>query len=110
MGVPFYGHVYKAVGISNNGLHQTYSGSASISYANLATNYLNLAAFQRYFHEEAMVPWLFDGSTFITYENEQSMTRKAQYVKQNQLGGIMIWELSQDPNHILLNALYHAVN
>jgi chitinase len=109
MGVPFYGYIFKAVENVNNGLYQTYSGSSSISYANIAGNYLNTPGYTRYFHTEAMVPWLFNGINFITYEDEQSMSLKAQYIKTKGLGGAMIWELSQDPNAVLLNALYHGL-
>jgi chitinase len=56
-----------------------------------------------------MVPWLFNGSTFITYEDPESMGRKAEYIKSKGLGGAMIWELSQDPNRVLLNALYNGL-
>lgn len=109
MGVPFYGYLYKAVADVNHGLYQTYSGSASISYANIAVNYLNSPGYVRYFHFESMVPWLFNGSTFISYEDEASIQMKAQYSKSKGLGGTMIWELSQDPNGVLLNALYNAL-
>lgn len=109
MGVPFYGYIYKSVPNINLGLYQTYSGGASISYANIAANYLNKPEFKRYFHGEALVPWLFDGSTFISYEDEQSIAAKARYIKEKGLGGAMIWEISQDPNRVLLNALFQSL-
>ncbi|MBH1940597.1 fibronectin type III domain-containing protein [Mobilitalea sibirica] len=109
MGVPFYGYIYKSVSNQNDGLYQTYSGSASINYANIAANYLNAPGFVRYYHQESMVPWLFDGSTFITYDDEQSIGLKAEYINTKGLGGAMIWELSQDPNRVLLNALYNGL-
>lgn len=109
MGVPFYGYIYKAVTNTNYGLYQTYSGASSISYANIAANYLNASGYVRHFHTQSLVPWLFNGSTFITYEDEQSIGYKAQYVKSKGLGGAMIWELSQDPNKVLLNALYNGL-
>ncbi len=109
MGVPFYGYIFKAVANINHGLYQTYSGSASISYANIAANYLKDPTFIRYYHAESMVPWLFNGSTFITYEDEQSMTLKAQYIVNKGLAGAMIWELSQDPDRVLLSALYNGL-
>lgn len=109
MGVPFYGYIYKAVTNANKGLYQTYSGGSSISYASVAANYLNTSGYVRYFHSQSLVPWLFNGSTFITYEDEQSMGYKAGYIKDKGLGGAMIWELSQDPNRILLNALYNGL-
>ena len=108
-GVPFYGYRYTAVNNTNNGLYQTYSGGASIGYAGIAANYLDAPGFTRYFHQQSMVPWLFNGSTFISYDDEQSMGLKAQYIKNKNLGGVAIWELSQDPNKVLLGALYNGL-
>jgi chitinase len=43
----------------------------------------------------------------ITYEDPQSLGVKADYVRSNNLGGVMIWHLSaDDAQHALLNALY----
>ncbi|MDF2485277.1 MAG: glycoside hydrolase family 18 [Herbinix sp.] len=109
MGVPFYGYLYKAVGNSNNGLYQTYSGAASISYANIAANYLNAPGYVRFFHNVSKIPWLFNGTNFISYEDAESMGLKASYIKSKDLGGAMIWELSQDPNEVLLSALYQGL-
>ncbi|MFU0828123.1 MAG: hypothetical protein ACFWTJ_11490 [Lachnoclostridium sp.] len=110
MGVPFYGHIYKAVTNANNGLNQAYSGGSSISYANIEANYLNAVGFQRFFHDTARVPWLFNGTAFITYDDEQSMAEKAVYIKEKGLNGAMIWELSQDSRGKLLNTLYQELN
>jgi chitinase len=109
MGVPFYGYIYKAVTNTNNGLYQTYSGASSISYANIAANYLNTPGYIRYFHGESKVPWLFNGTNFISYDDEESMRYKASYIANKGLGGAMIWELSQDPGAILLRALYNGL-
>jgi chitinase len=43
-----------------------------------------------------MAPWLFDGSTFWTYDDEISIAAKLEYAKQQALGGVMIWELGGD--------------
>ncbi len=110
MGVPFYGYVYNAAGSNNQGLYQTYSGASSISYGTLAAYYLNNPDYKQYFHSGSKVPWLYNGSTFITYENEQSMAEKAKYIEEKGLQGAMIWELSQDPNRVLLSSLYKELN
>lgn len=109
MGVPFYGYVYNAVADINDGLYQRYSGGASISYETIANYYLKNPAYSRYFHAGSMVPWLFNGSTFISYDDEQSIGLKAGYIKSKGLGGGMIWELSQDPNGVLLRSLYNGL-
>ncbi len=109
VGVPFYGYRYTAVNNVNNGLYQTYSGGSSVSYANIKANYLNAPGYTRYFHKQSMVPWLFNGSTLISYEDEQSIGLKAQYIKDKNLGGSAIWELSQDPDKTLLSSLYNGL-
>lgn len=109
MGVPFYGYIYRSVPNVNNGFNQLYTGGSSITYKNVIINYLNAPGYRYYYNSNAKVPWLFDGSTFITYENELSMSEKAQYIKNHGLGGAMIWELSQDYNKVLLDALYHEM-
>ncbi len=109
MGVPFYGYIYQSVPNVNNGFNQIYSGASSITYSKVVSTYLNASGYKYYYNSDAKVPWLFNGSTFITYENELSMTEKAQYIKNNDLGGAMIWELSQDPNKVLLNSLYQIL-
>ena len=55
-------------------------------------------------------PWLFDGDSFWTYEDATSIQSKASFVAQQQLGGFMIWELSEDsPAATLLNAARAAL-
>ncbi len=41
-------------------------------------------------------PWLFDGSTFWTYEDPISIRYKAAFAKEQGIGGVMVWELSED--------------
>jgi len=105
VGIPFYGYMYETTENNINGLYQTFTKAKALSYNNIATNYLNTQGYTRYFHEQSMVPWLFNGTTFISYEDQQSIVLKADYIKSQGLGGAAIWELSQDPNKVLLNAL-----
>ena len=109
MGIPFYGYLYSSVNDVNHGLYQTFFGANSISYGQIAASYLNQPGYIRYFHSQSMVPWLYNGSTFISYEDVQSIGIKTDYIKSKGLGGAMIWELSQDPNKVLGNALYEGL-
>ena len=56
-----------------------------------------------------MVPWMFNGTIFISYEDPQSIAEKTAYIKSKKLGGAMIWELSQDSDGELLNALHDGM-
>jgi len=106
MGIPFYGYIYGSVNNYNYGLYQPFLGANSITFSQVSANYLNSPGFIRYFHPESMVPWLFNGSIFVSYDDPESIRYKTDYIKTNNMGGAMIWELSQDPNRVLLYYLY----
>lgn len=109
MGIPFYGYLYSSVNNSNNGMYQTFGGSSSIGYQDIKDKYLNKPGYTSHFHSQSMVPWLFNGTIFISYENSKSIGYKSDYIKSKKLGGAMVWELSQDSKGELLSALYHGL-
>ncbi|MGL6008596.1 MAG: immunoglobulin-like domain-containing protein, partial [Culicoidibacterales bacterium] len=51
-----------------------------------------------YWDEAAQAPYLYDATTgkFFTYDNARSITAKADYVLDNNLGGMIGWMASQD--------------
>lgn len=44
------------------------------------------------------MPWLYDpeSQTMLSYDDPESIGRKADYIKAEGLGGAMFWELSGD--------------
>lgn len=109
MGIPFYGYLYASVNDYNDGLYQPYYGANSIPYNVIASYYLHYPGFTRFFHPESKVPWLFNGSIFISYDDPESIRFKAGYIKSNNLGGAMVWELPEDPDRELLNSLAYSL-
>lgn len=109
LGIPFYGHRYNSVNDSNNGLFQKYSGGSSIGYSIIASNFLSNPEFVYHFHQESKVPWVFNGNTFISFEDKESINEKCKYIKDKKLAGAVIWELSQDPGKVLLDPLYQSL-
>ncbi|MGD9566956.1 MAG: glycosyl hydrolase family 18 protein [Sedimentibacter sp.] len=109
VGVPFYGYMYQVNNDLGYGLLQKFSQGKALNYSSIKTNYLNNHEYERHYDSESMVPWLYDGSTFISYDDPQSMKAKAEYIKGEDLGGAMIWELSQDYNNELLNSVYDVL-
>ena len=73
----------------------------------------------------ARVPYVYRPSStrtsaycsYLSYENEQSLTEKAQYINKNKLGGIIVWTLSlgyvpdasTNKQQALIDALYKGV-
>ncbi|WP_226679896.1 glycosyl hydrolase family 18 protein [Sutcliffiella horikoshii] len=110
MGLPFYGRVFHEANADNNGLYQDFNGGTSLSYGKLKADYIEKNGFERYWIEETQVPVLYNGNTFISYDDEESIAKKTDFLKKNDLGGAMMWELSQDPDRVLLNRIYQELN
>jgi chitinase len=119
VGVPFYGRGWMGVPDVNNGLYQTNSGPAQgtwgddgvFDFKDLEANYLG--SYERFWHDEASAPWLYNPDTgiMISYDDEQSLCLKANYVNKNKLAGIMIWQLSSDDSQsTLVNAIVRGIN
>ena len=70
LGVPFYGRDFDD------------NGGAGITYAGILQEYPDA--------------WKYDQVDNIYYDGIATMVRKAQYIKDNQYPGVMIWELAQD--------------
>ncbi len=109
MGIPFYGIKFDGVTNLNRGLYQRFTSGSSIPYDEIASDYLDNPAYTQYEHPDALVPWLFDGSTFISYDDVESVSAKGEYIKDTGLGGAAIWELSQSADGTLFGALYEAI-
>lgn len=102
MGIPFYGYLYE--GVSGQGLYSTFSSARSISYDQVASQYLKRAGMKAMYHERAAVPWMYGNGVFLSYENAESVAAKAAYAAARNLGGIGIWELSQNRSGELLRS------
>jgi chitinase len=96
VGMPFYGRGFTGVPGTNHGLYQPFTGTLSVNYHTIVADYL--PTFQRYWHEEAEVPWLYDpeSGTMLTYDDPDSIGCKAEYIDAERLGSAMFWELSGD--------------
>ncbi len=103
IGIGFYGLCY---GPPVRGPAQELNGAtilasdSSISYAHIMESYYDEDAYR--FDALARVPYLtFDepagpsGCTFISYDDEASVGEKANYIKENGLGGVIMWELNE---------------
>jgi chitinase len=100
MGVPFYSRGWTGVTNQNNGLFQTSTGPAPATYEAGYEDYrllkANLSDYTVYRDNKAGFAWLFDGTTFWTWDDPTEMKRKAQYISNRNLGGAMIWSLDGD--------------
>jgi chitinase len=111
VGVPFYSRGWTGVAAANKGLYQPAAGAAPGTWEAGVEDYevaksLLGTGFVRYWDGHARTAWLFDGTTFWTFDDPIAMKEKAKYVRQNGLGGLMFWELSGDtPNGELIASI-----
>ena len=114
LGVPFYGRAFGGVKAGDeHGLNQPFDPKAKFTsedgwgWRAISAKYLDKKS-SLFWSDKAKVPWVFDdrAGLFITYDDPRSLRGKAQYVRDNKLGGVMIWELSDDDEKAsLLNAV-----
>ena len=112
VGIPFYGKGWTEVNRAKRGLNQPAGCfTESYSFSELMRQYINRNGFQRHWDRAARNPYLWDpvSTTWITYDDPESLKHKARFVKRNHLGGVMYWEHSHDPDEVLLNTLYYSL-
>ncbi|CAG9765729.1 unnamed protein product [Ceutorhynchus assimilis] len=106
LGVPFYGR--------NNILSnpdKTAPGSATTATGGVAGPYTATSGFLGYneiiekfneggwttaWDDEQKVPYAFSGTTWLSYENKESLTLKVAYAKSLCLGAIMLWSIETE--------------
>ena len=113
LGVPFYGRGWANVPNTNNGLYQPSTTAAPGTYEAGIEDYKvlkNLTGYSPFRDPLTQAFWVFNGSTFWSYDDPTSMTNKMNYIKAQGLGGAMFWEASgDDPSGGLLTAVYNGL-
>ena len=104
IGSAFYSRKWENVADKNHGYMQPCesTGGFGPSFSDLYENYIDKNGYVRYWDDVACAPYLYNGSTFISYDDEQSVAAKCEYVKAKSLRGIMYWEHSCDKTGRLL--------
>jgi chitinase len=106
VGLPFYGYGWHKVEENNNGLFQ--EGQAirgDQPYRSIADLVPQSTVYR---DPDSHAPWLFDGDIFWTYEDPTSIKHKSDYIREQHLGGFMIWELGEDTSSALLLHAAHT--
>src|ERR1700720_2176649 len=103
-GVPFYGYQWRNVPNIDNGLFEPGAPDGQ----GAAYNYIVTieSQFQKRRDSITQALWLYNGSHFWTYDDATSIKFKMDYVRRQNLGGVMAWNLSHDlSDGRLLNAV-----
>lgn len=96
VGIPAYGIGFTLSNANNNGVGAPFtSGGHYYQYYNIC-GYVNSGAWNLRFEDAQRVPYMFQGTQWIGYDNVQSVEEKSRYVVQYNLGGTMFWSIDGD--------------
>ena len=108
MGLPFYGRSWIMKSADKHGINMPVEGRArGGGYTYIKDSLVNKNGFVRYWDENAKAPYLFNSETnqLITYDDEESVKLKCEYVIDNSMAGMMFWQYASDTNEYLLDAI-----
>ncbi|WP_017590552.1 glycoside hydrolase family 18 chitinase [Nocardiopsis ganjiahuensis] len=115
LGLPFYSRGWTGVpaGPDGDGLFQNATGPAPGSYEAGIEDWKvvkDLPGFELHRDDASGTAWLYDGTTFWTYDDEIALAQKTGWAVDAGLGGVMIWSIDgDDANGSLMTAVDTAL-
>lgn len=110
LGSAFYGRKWTGLLSSKDeGLGQKASslGTGGNGYDKLRDEFVDKNGYHRYWDENACAPYLYNGETFISYEDPESIKAKCEFVKEKGLMGMMYWAYG---SHDLFEAMVEGLS
>ena len=108
LGIPFYGRSWFMKTDDNMGINrQVDSVTRGGGYTFLKDSIMIKPGFVRHWDDKAKVPYLWNPETrqLVTYDDEESIQHKCEYIKAKNMGGVMFWQYASDPKEYLLTAV-----
>ncbi|NJP34321.1 glycoside hydrolase family 18 protein [Micromonospora thermarum] len=110
LGIPYYGQGWTGVTGGGDGLFQPAAGPAPGTFAAGSEDYRQLKnlpgkGFAVHRDLRAGHAWLFDGTTFWTYDDPAVVLQKTLYIRRAGLGGAMVWSLDGDDDNATLTRM-----
>ena len=96
LGIPAYGRMWRDATDDGDGLgiRAGTNGNRTIPYRD--AQQLENEGYTRYYDEEAQAAWWYNGTNFISAEDEQSLRAKACWTLDRGLLGTAVWAYAQD--------------
>ncbi len=113
IGAAFYARVWAQVADSNHGLYQAGQFERGVAYKNFPAYFSDTSGFVYYRDKKAKAPYQYNQrkQLFATFDDKWSIREKSKFIRKKKLGGIMFWELSEDPpQNGLVDEINRALN
>ena len=112
IGVAFYSHRWDMVPDVNHGLYQNtpFKNMFGPSYTEIALKFEDKMGYTKYWDEDAKAPFLYNGTTFISYDDPKSVRLKCEYALEHNMGGAFYWVHDCDQGSVLFDTIYDTLN
>ena len=96
LGIPAYGRMWRQAASDGDGLgvKAGTSGNRTLNYPDVQR--LTSDGYTRYYDEDAQAAWWYNGTNFVSAEDEQSLRYKARWVLDQGLLGTAVWAYAHD--------------
>src|SRR4030095_2569026 len=98
---------------NDNGLYQPGKFLRAANYRDFGSYFSDSSGYKYFWDDKAMAPYQYNASKklFATFDDKRSIEAKAKFVRSQNLGGMMCWELSNDlPTNGLLEEIWKGLN
>lgn len=101
LGVAFYGNRYltKDNGLNGDGFDAQKSDKFTITFKELESRYLTNPKFIKYYDQESEFYWIYYNNIFISYDSEETLKAKCEYIQTKNFAGITVWCYCLDSNN-----------
>ncbi|XVE71101.1 hypothetical protein DITRI_Ditri10aG0123500 [Diplodiscus trichospermus] len=108
LGFPFYGYAWQLVDANNHGFFAPSSGPAispdgDLGYGQIR-NFISQNSATEVYNATVVSNYCYSGTTWIGYDDTESITTKVSYAKENGLLGYFAWHVGADDDWILSQA------
>lgn len=112
IGVAFFSHRWDQVPDENHGLYQPtpFKNMYGPNYTEISLKYEDKMDYIKYWDADACAPYLYNGTTFISYDDPRSVTLKCQYALDHNMGGAFYWVHHDDAGSVLFDTMYDCLN
>ena len=112
IGVAFFSHRWDMVPDVDHGLYQNtpFKNMFGPSYTEIMLKYEPRMDYIKYWDDDAKAPYLFNGSTFISYDDPMSVRLKCQYALKNHMAGAFYWVHDCDLGSVLFDTIYDTLH
>lgn len=110
-GIAFHGRMWSGVEQRGDGLNRRSYGKIGefVDYTNIKNDLMLNCEYKQYWDDEAKAAYLFNGYSFISYEDCKSIKNKITFIKEKKLAGLFFGDLLRDRTNELLNTINEEI-